>query len=166
MTRKTLVTKLHSEVKSIGGHEVKKGLVTKMQVVLADTYLLYLKTQNFHWNVEGLNFLTYHELFERQYKDLAEAADNIAERIRALGSKAPGSFAEFSKLSHISEGDSSMDAKAMIKSLLEDQKKITKALKSALHQAQSEGDEPTADLMIQRLAIHEKNAWMLRATLG
>lgn len=156
MTKKNPVARLH----------VKRSLVEKLNVSLADTYALYLKTQNFHWNVEGPNFHSLHELFEQQYQDLAEAADKIAERIRALGHKAPATFAKFSRITHIEEGDGAASAETMLSMLYEDQQIMVKALKDTLHQAQQDGDEATADLMIQRITTHEKNAWMLKASMG
>ncbi len=142
------------------------GATSGLKVVLANTYTLYLKTQNYHWNVVGAHFHHFHLLFEEQYKALAEAADVIAERIRALGVVAPGSFEEFSNLKTIQEAQQQIDAFAMIKDLIESHEAVCKNIKLILQQAKDEEDEVTQDLLIQRLAEHEKALWMLRALLG
>lgn len=142
------------------------GATAGLKVVLANTYTLYLKTQNYHWNVVGAHFHHFHLLFEEQYKALVEAVDVIAERIRALGDIAPGSFQEFTSLKTISEAKKSIDAFAMIKDLIESHEAVCKNIKLILQQAKDEEDEVTQDLMIQRLADHEKTLWMLRALLG
>ncbi|MDA0782302.1 MAG: DNA starvation/stationary phase protection protein [Rickettsiales bacterium] len=140
--------------------------VAKLKIVLADSYTLYLKTQNFHWNVTGSNFRSLHTLFEAQYNDLFAANDDIAERIRTLGEFAPGSFRQFSSLTNISEApDSPPSAQNMVKELASDQKKIIDSLNVALKEAQNQNDEATADLMIGRIATHEKNKWMLESSL-
>lgn len=137
-----------------------------LKKLLADNYVLYLKTQNFHWNVTGGNFLSLHTLFEQQYTDLAAAIDEMAERIRALGERAPGSFKAFLSLSTLKEaGDEEMRAVDMVKALYEDQLQLAKRLKKAIAVATEEGDEATADFLTGRLAAHEKNAWMLSSSL-
>jgi starvation-inducible DNA-binding protein len=130
--------------------------------VLADTYTLYLKTHNFHWNVEGPMFPVLHGMFEQQYTELAGAVDAIAERIRALGRPAPGSYAAYAKLAAVREASGREKAKDMIRALAQDQETVARTARAALATAQVAGDEPTADLMIERLQVHEKAAWMLR----
>ncbi|MGE3319787.1 MAG: Dps family protein [Candidatus Berkiella sp.] len=137
-----------------------------LKVVLANTYALYLKTQNYHWNVVGPHFATFHAFFEEQYKELAEAVDEIAERIRALGDNAPGTFTEFGELKTISEAKAKIDAFSMIKDLIESHEAMIKNLHLILKQAEDEEDDVTQDLVVQRLAAHEKALWMLRAHLG
>jgi starvation-inducible DNA-binding protein len=130
--------------------------------VLADTYTLYLKTHNFHWNVEGPMFPVLHGMFEQQYTEPAGAVDAIAERIRALGRPAPGSYAAYAKLAAVREASGREKAKDMIRALAQDQETVARTARAALATAQVAGDEPTADLMIERLQVHEKAAWMLR----
>jgi len=132
---------------------------------LADTYVLYLKTQNYHWNVTGPQFRDLHLMFEEQYQDLAAANDDIAERIRALGEKAPASFTAFSKLAKIKEENGSPNYKDMLKNLVRDQDTILATATTALDLAQDTGDEGTADLLIQRIKQHQKSKWMLSAHL-
>lgn len=134
--------------------------------LLADTYTLYLKTHNYHWNVEGPLFNTLHLMFEQQYTELAAAVDLIAERIRALGEPAPGSYAAFAKLSSIEEEkDEAPDAETMIANLVKGQEAVVRTARSVFPAAERAHDEPTADLLTQRMQIHEKNAWMLRSML-
>jgi starvation-inducible DNA-binding protein len=133
--------------------------------LLADTYTLYLKTHNFHWNVTGPMFNTLHLMFETQYDELALAVDLIAERIRALGFPAPGSYREFAKLTSIRENEGSPDATAMIRQLAEGQEAVVRTARSVFPDADAAHDEPTADLLTQRMQVHEKNAWMLRSLL-
>ncbi len=133
--------------------------------LLADTYTLYLKTHNFHWNVTGPMFQTLHLMFETQYTELALAVDLIAERIRALGSPAPATYAEFIKLSSIKEPSGVPAAKEMIKQLVEGQEAVTRTARSLFPLLEEAHDEPSADLLTQRMQLHEKNAWMLRSLL-
>lgn len=134
--------------------------------LLADTYTLYLKTHNFHWNVTGPMFNTLHLMFEGQYTELALAVDIIAERIRALGFPAPGSYAAYSRLSSIKEEEEGVPpALEMIQRLLQGQEAVVRTARSIFPLADRAGDEPTADLLTQRLQIHEKTAWMLRSLL-
>ena len=133
--------------------------------LLADSYTLYLKTHNYHWNVEGPLFNTLHLMFEQQYTELAQAVDIIAERIRALGEPAPGSYAAFSKLSSIEEEDEVPDAETMIANLVKGQEAVVRTARSIFPAVERANDEPTADLLTQRMQIHEKNAWMLRSML-
>ncbi len=131
----------------------------------ADTYTLYLKTHNFHWNVTGPMFNTLHLMFEGQYNELALAVDLIAERIRALGVAAPGSYRDFGRLTSIRESEGSPDASAMIRELVEGQEAVVRTARSVFPDADAADDQPTADLLTQRMQIHEKNAWMLRSLL-
>ena len=133
--------------------------------LLADTYTLYLKTHNYHWNVTGPMFQTLHLMFETQYTELALAVDLIAERIRALGAKAPGSYAEFSRLTSISEGTSVTSAIDMIRDLVASQEAVVRTARALFPVVDEAHDEPTADLLTQRMQIHEKTAWMLRSLL-
>ncbi len=133
--------------------------------LLADTYTLYLQTHNFHWNVVGPNFSSLHLMFETQYNELALAVDTIAERIRALGHLAPGSYKEFSKLSVVKEHEGNLKAEAMVQILLDSNEAVAKTARSVLPLAQDSKDEASADLCIERMQVHEKVAWMLRSIL-
>lgn len=133
--------------------------------LLADTYTLYLKTHNFHWNVKGPMFQTLHLMFETQYTELALAVDLIAERIRALGVPAPGTYSEYAKLSSIKETSGIPEATEMIRLLLEGQEAVTRTARKMFPVVDKASDEPTADLLTQRMQVHEKTAWMLRALL-
>ena len=132
---------------------------------LADTYTLYLKTQNYHWNVTGPQFSELHLLFEGQYQDLAAAADEVAERMRQIGEKAPASFTAFSKLATVKEETGNPDYKTMIKNLAADNQTAAETADALIKAAQEVGDEGTADLGIRRIQAHQKNAWMLNAYL-
>ena len=134
--------------------------------LLADSYTLYLKTHNYHWNVTGPQFNTLHQMFEDQYSELATAVDEIAERIRALGVRAPGSYGEFSTLTSISDGTGDETADEMIRQLAIGQEAIVRTARESFPAADAANDEPTADLLTQRMQIHEKNAWMLRSMLA
>jgi starvation-inducible DNA-binding protein len=133
--------------------------------LLADTYTLYLKTHNFHWNVTGPMFNTLHLMFEQQYNELALAVDLVAERIRALGFPAPGSYREFGKLTSIAEADGVPGAQEMIRQLAEGQEAVVRTARAIFPVVDAVNDEPTADLLTQRMQVHEKNAWMLRSML-
>ena len=133
--------------------------------LLADSYLLYLKTHNFHWNVTGPMFTTLHTLFEMEYTELALAVDEIAERIRALGEVAPGTFSAYAKLASVKEAEGVPKAADMIKELVADQAKVVAAAKAVVKAAEAAGDDATADLAVRRIDVHEKNAWMLRSHL-
>jgi starvation-inducible DNA-binding protein len=141
-------------------------LIDSLKNTLADSYTLYLKTQNYHWNVTGSNFASLHAMFETQYNDLFLAVDLIAERIRALGEKAPGTFSAYKKMTTISEGNENTSATEMVKELAQDQHKIIATLNIALKEAQQTGDEVTASIITDRLEIHQKNAWMLNASVA
>ena len=142
-----------------------QDVVDGLSHLLADTYLLYLKTQNFHWNVTGPHFHTLHIMFEEQYGQLAAATDELAERIRALKAKAPGSFGEFLKLTSLQEAESDVNAETMIKELLIDHESIAASLEILFKVVQEDGDEVTMDMLIERKTEHDKTAWMLRSTL-
>jgi starvation-inducible DNA-binding protein len=134
--------------------------------LLADSYTLYLKTHNYHWNVTGPMFNTLHLMFEQQYNELALAVDQIAERIRSLGYPAPGSYRAFAALSVIPEDEDTPDAETMIRRLVEGQEAVVRTARSIFPLADEARDEATADLLTQRMQVHEKNAWMLRSLLA
>lgn len=133
--------------------------------LLADTYTLYLKTHNSHWNVKGPMFQTLHLMFEAQYNELALAVDLIAERIRALGFAAPGTYKDYSRLSSIKETDGVPEATEMIRLLVEGQEAVARTARKLFPLVDKASDEPSADLLTQRLQVHEKTAWMLRSLL-
>ena len=143
----------------------RQAIADGLSRTLADTYTLYLKTHNFHWNVTGPMFQTLHLMFEGQYNELALAVDAIAERIRALGFPAPGTYSEYAKLSSIEETAGVPKAEDMIALLVEGQEAVARTARAVFAIADEANDEPTADLLTQRLQIHEKNAWMLRSLL-
>lgn len=141
--------------------KIAKGL----SKLLADSYTLYLKTHNFHWNVKGPMFQTLHLMFEAQYTELALAVDLIAERIRALGETAPGSYKAFSQLTSITEATGHEKSKDMIAQLLEGQEALVRTVRELNPDAEKANDQVTLDLLTQRLQLHEKTAWMLRSLL-
>jgi starvation-inducible DNA-binding protein len=145
--------------------DTRKEIADGLSRLLADTYTLYLKTHYFHWNVTGPMFQTLHLMFETQYTELALAVDLIAERIRALGFTAPGSYSAYAKLSSIPETTDVPKAEDMIKLLVEGQEAVCRTARSIFPVADRASDEPTADLLTQRLQLHEKTAWMLRSLL-
>lgn len=142
-------------------NDIAQGLAR----LLANSYTLYLKTHNFHWNVTGPMFSTLHTLFETQYTELATAVDEIAERIRTLGVPAPGSYKQFAELSSIEEETGIPKAEEMIKQLIIGQETIIQTAREIFPLVEKANDEPSADLLTQRMQIHEKNAWMLRSHL-
>ncbi len=144
----------------------RKKLADGLSRLLADTYTLYLKTHNFHWNVTGPMFQTLHLMFETHYNELALAVDLIAERIRALGHPAPATYKAFIKLSSIREEDGVPAATAMIRSLVKGHEAVAKTARAVFPVADAANDQPTADLLTQRLQFHEKTAWMLRSLLA
>ncbi|WP_166839530.1 Dps family protein [Rheinheimera pleomorphica] len=144
----------------------RKAIAHGLSVLLADTYTLYLKTHNYHWNVTGPMFQTLHTLFETQYNELALAVDEIAERIRALGEFAPGSYKEYAKLTSLKEADGIPTAEEMIKDLVKGQEAIAKTARSIVPVADKAADEVSLDLLTQRMTVHEKNAWMLRSLVA
>ncbi|HXG58642.1 MAG TPA: Dps family protein [Thermoanaerobaculia bacterium] len=143
----------------------RRNIADGLSRLLADTYTLYLKTHNFHWNVTGPMFQTLHLMFEQQYNELALAVDLIAERIRALGFRAPGSYREFSQLSSIGEESGPLSAEQMIRSLVAGQEAVVRTARSVFPIVERANDQPTADLLTQRMQVHEKTAWMLRSLL-
>lgn len=146
----------------------RRSIAEGLSRLLADTYTLYLKTHSFHWNVTGPMFHSLHELFETQYTEMAEAVDLIAERIRALGMPAPGSYAEFSKLSSIKEAEGANrvpDAEEMIRQLVAGQEAVVRTAREIFPTVEAANDEATGNLLADRMEIHEKNAWMLRSML-
>jgi starvation-inducible DNA-binding protein len=144
----------------------RKKISQGLSKLLADSFILYLKTHNFHWNVEGPMFNTLHVMFMDQYTELWNALDLIAERLRALGSYAPGSYKKYSQLSSITESEDHVSAKEMIKQLLQGHEAVAKTARAVLPMAEEGSDEATIDLLVQRLQIHEKTAWMLRSMLA
>jgi starvation-inducible DNA-binding protein len=143
----------------------REDIAQGLSRLLADTYTLYLKTHNYHWNVTGPMFQTLHLMFETQYNELALAVDLIAERIRALGAAAPGSYRAFAELSSITEDTDHPDATTMIRRLVDGQETVARTAREVFTVADDAGDQPTADLLTQRMQVHEKAAWMLRSLL-
>jgi len=143
----------------------RKEISDALSKVLADTYMLYLKTHNYHWNVTGELFHSLHEQFEEQYNELATAVDEIAERIRALGYRAPGTFSEFSRLTSLSEDTEEPEALEMVHRLARGNEQVLRTARKALQPAKKAEDEATVDLLTQRLHVHSKTAWMLRSHL-
>ncbi|MCD8500004.1 MAG: DNA starvation/stationary phase protection protein [Gammaproteobacteria bacterium] len=137
-----------------------------LQQVFSDTYALYLKTQNYHWNVTGLHFKSLHDMFEEQYDSLAEAIDELAERIRALGEKTKASFTYFRDMTKITEPDQQADAEAMLHDLLNSHEQLISSLEQAKKISGDQDDSVTEDMMIARLSAHQKVVWMLRASLS
>lgn len=151
---------------AIGIEDTKRQAIAEgLSRLLADTYTLYLKTHNFHWNVTGPMFQTLHTMFETQYTELALAVDLIAERIRALGYPAPGTYSEYAKLSSIDETPGVPKATEMIQLLVQGQEAVVRTARSLFPLVDEANDEPTADLLTQRMQVHEKTAWMLRSLL-
>ena len=143
----------------------RKKVADGLSRMLADTYTLYLKTHNFHWNVTGPMFQTLHLMFMAQYTEAWNAVDLVAERIRALGYPAPGSYKEFADLTSIKDSSGKVSAKDMIKQLVEGQETVVRTAREVLPIADKAGDQPTVDLLSARMEVHEKNAWMLRSLL-
>lgn len=143
----------------------REKIAAGLSRLLADSFTLYLKTHNFHWNVKGPMFNTLHVMFMDQYTELWNALDLIAERIRALDFPAPGTYREFAKLTVIKESEGVPSATEMIKQLVAGQEAVVKTARGMFPVVDKAGDEPTADLLTQRMQIHEKNAWMLRSLL-
>jgi starvation-inducible DNA-binding protein len=143
----------------------RQSLADELSKLLADSYTLYLKTHNFHWNVTGPMFQTLHLMFEQQYNELALAVDAIAERIRTLGHPAPASYAAFSRLSSVEDADGVPSATDMIQSLVRGHEAVARTARTVLSLANGAGDDGTADVVTQRLQVHEKTAWMLRSLL-
>lgn len=144
----------------------RKGIAEELSRLLADTYTLYLKTHNYHWNVTGPMFNTLHLMFTDQYTEMWGAVDSIAERIRALGFPAPGSYAAFARLSSIAEESELPDAMTMVANLVTGHETVVRTARKAFEIAEKAEDQSTADVITQRLQIHEKTAWMLRSLLA
>ncbi len=144
----------------------RAALAEHLGKALADNYLLYLKTQNLHWNVVGPMFYGVHKLTEAQYQDMAEAIDDIAERIRAIGFPAPGNFEAYKKVTSIKEAPSEFDATAMIAELANDNETCSRSFRKAVSEAEKLDDVKTADLLTERIGQHEENTWMLRALVS
>jgi len=145
--------------------EQREKIAGGLSRVLADSYTLYLKTHNFHWNVTGPMFQTLHLMFETQYTELTLAVDAIAERIRALGCPAPGTYKKFSELSSIEQEDGVPAAQDMIRLLVKGHETVARTARTVFNAAEGAHDQPTCDLLTQRMQIHEKTAWMLRSLL-
>lgn len=146
--------------------EKREQIAEGLSRALADSYTLYLKTHNFHWNVTGPQFQALHAMFEQHYSELALAVDELAERIRALGVYAPGSYAQFSKLTSISEETGIPDSEEMVRQLVHGHEAVARTARGVLPAAQEAGDEATVDLLVGRMKVHEKTAWMLRSMLA
>jgi starvation-inducible DNA-binding protein len=144
----------------------RKAIGDGLARLLADSYTLYLKTHNFHWNVTGPMFNTLHLMFEQQYTEMATAVDLIAERIRALGFPAPGSYADFGRLTVIKEAEGVPPATEMVRQLVKDHEAVVRTARSVFPAVDDANDQPSADLLTQRMQVHEKTAWMLRSLLG
>lgn len=143
----------------------REAVAHELSKMLADSYTLYLTTHNFHWNVTGPLFNTLHAMFMTQYTEQWQALDEIAERIRALGHFAPGTYAQYARLSSIKTTEEVPDAGEMIVALVKGNEAVAKTARAALKRAEAASDAPTVDLLTRRLDIHEKNAWMLRSLL-
>ena len=145
--------------------DARQLLAGALSRLLADTYALYLKTQNFHWNVTAHEFFSYHIMFEKQYEELADAIDEIAERIRALGFYVDASFSAFSQLTQLSQDEKLLTAKDMLQTLLKGHEHVIREARKLSEEAEKGRDAGTVDLMGRRLNVHEKMAWMLRSHL-
>jgi starvation-inducible DNA-binding protein len=143
----------------------REAIAKGLSRLLADTYVLYLKTHNFHWNVEGPMFQTLHQMFMEQYTETWNAIDLVAERIRSLGHYAPGTYREYLGLARIKETPGVPRAEQMVKLLIEGQEAVVRTAREVLPLAERADDQPTLDLLTQRMQVHEKNAWMLRSLL-
>lgn len=148
------------------GEAARADIVQALERVLADTYTLYLKTHNFHWNVTGPRFNDLHAMFMGQYTEMWNAVDLIAERIRSLGAPAPGSYADFARLTSIQEADGVPSAEQMVAQLKDGHETVIRTARAALAPAEAANDQSTLDLLTQRLQVHEKTAWMLRSLMS
>ncbi|MCG8504963.1 MAG: DNA starvation/stationary phase protection protein [Sphingomonadales bacterium] len=148
------------------GKDQREAIAEGLSRLLADSYTLYLKTHNYHWNVTGPMFQTLHTMFEEEYTELAMAVDEIAERIRALGVYAPGSYKAFAALSSVEEEESVPSAEDMIRNLVVAHETVVRTAREVFPLAEDASDEPTADLLTQRMQVSEKTAWMLRSLLA
>lgn len=147
------------------GEKDREAIAEGLSRLLADSYTLYLKTHNFHWNVTGPMFNTLHLMFEEEYNELADAVDTIAERIRALGVSAPGSYAQFAELTSVSEETGVPEAMEMVRQLVEGHETVSRTARQAFETAERVSDQPTMELLSGRMQVHEKTAWMLRSLL-
>lgn len=147
------------------GENGRKAVAEALAGMLADSYTLLVKTHGFHWNVVGPAFPMLHELFGKQYTELQSAVDEVAERIRALGHPAPGSFAAFAKLAKVPEQSNVPSAEEMIAELLADNELLARRARDVFEVAEEAEDDASVDLMVERMTVHDKNAWMLRAQL-
>lgn len=164
--RATTRTKATSRIDIGIGKSERAAISAGLSHLLADTYTLYLTTHNFHWNVTGPMFNSLHEMFMTQYTELWNAVDPIAERIRALGHVAPGSYAEFGKLSSLPDAPGAPPkAMKMVRILMEGHEAVARTARSLLPVVEAARDEPTTDILVQRLTVHEQTAWMLRSLL-
>jgi len=166
MSQQTVVNEQKDMEINIGISESdRKKIADGLSKVLADTYMLYLKTHNYHWNVTGEHFHSLHEQFEEQYTELAAAIDEIAERIRALGHRAPASFREYNEITTIEEDNVQPKAMEMVRRLAVDNETVLRTARQALPACEEAGDEASIDLITERLHTHSKTAWMLRSHL-
>lgn len=165
-----------SDIKTLNGTEKmdvnigisddhRKKIAEGLSRVLADSYMVYLKTHNYHWNVTGKLFHSLHGMFEEQYTELAEAIDKIAERIRSIGYRAPGTFREFAEITSVEEDTDQPEALEMVRRLAVDNETILRTAREVLPACEEAGDEATIDLITERLDVHSKTAWMLRSHL-
>ena len=143
----------------------RKASAQSLKVVLANLYTLYLKTHNYHWNVTGPQFSALHTMFETHYTDMALAVDELAERIRALGERAPGSYREFTELAHIADAAGEEDASAMVQQLTADNTTLSAIMARAIGECEAAGDVVSADMLVARIQVHDHNAWMLRSSM-
>ncbi|WP_407276589.1 Dps family protein [Halothiobacillus sp. DCM-1] len=160
--KKTVQDSIHIGISAADRQAIAQGL----SQLLADSYSLFLMTHNFHWNVTGPQFNSLHTMFEMQYTELFTAVDEIAERIRALGHAAPGSFKQFAALASFEIPDGGLSAEAMIQQLVLGQEAVVRTARAVFPIAEPANDQPTLDLLTRRMDLHEKNAWMLRALLA
>jgi starvation-inducible DNA-binding protein len=157
------MTKTHLSTHLSLNHDAIEQIGKYLSHVLSDTYVLYVKTQNFHWNVVDPRFFFLHEMLDKQYHELADAVDELAERLRAIGLKAPGSLKEFLELSFIEDSPNDLDANTMLHILVEDHITLANRIRPRISEIQKLGDEGTADLFIERVRYHEKTGWMLKS---
>ncbi len=151
--------------KTTNANKVSKSLSDELAVLLSDTFVLALKTQNYHWNIRGPNFYALHKMFEEQYDALYEASDLLAERIRALGSVAPGGLADFSKITNILDAKKNASSSEMLSDLAKSHESIVKLANSVIKVAEKLGDQATVDIIVTRIEDHDKVIWMLKSSL-
>lgn len=156
---------MSSEVDLALDRSVCQQVAQHLSLILSDTYLLYTKTQNFHWNMIDTRFYFLHKLLEEQYEELAKAIDELAERIRMLGEKSPGSMKQFLERTTLIESEGDLTADEMLANLMKDHEALCRYLRERISHCSKLGDEGTADLFIAQLRFHEKSAWILRSHL-